>query len=108
VSGAVNAVDPSFTVPDGCSFDVAREFGVHMMIKNYIDVGKEVQKLTKNRDLIAKSIDSLKKKMQDKDYDTKVPENVRKANAEKLDSQLKELQQVDGAIVRMQKMSTTA
>jgi valyl-tRNA synthetase len=56
------------------------------MLKGIIDIEKESQKLSKNKESLLKQIDSLKKLMTADGYEAKVPEAVREKNSEKVKS----------------------
>ncbi|KAK7195478.1 valyl-tRNA synthetase [Novymonas esmeraldas] len=88
VVGEVNVVSPAdeaAAVPKGCGFSlVSKEIGVNMMLLGFIDIDKEVAKLQKQLDGLSKQIEGLKKKMSIPNYETKVPEEIRAANSEKL------------------------
>jgi len=56
------------------------------MLKGIIDIDKESQKLSKNKESLLKQIDSLKKLMNADGYEAKVPEAVREKNSEKVKS----------------------
>lgn len=49
-----------------------------------VDAAAEIKKLQKNLDKTNGQIAALKKRMEAKEYMTKVPENVRKSNDEKV------------------------
>jgi valyl-tRNA synthetase len=88
VVGDVHVVSPAeevSVVPKGCGFSVVtKEVGVNMMLMGFIDVEKEVAKLEKQLAGLTKQIEGTKKKMSIPNYETKVPEEIRAANTEKL------------------------
>ena len=69
-----------------------------MMLKGLIDPTKEVEKLNKKKSALQQTVDKLKKAMEVKDYDSKVPEDVRNANKEKLDTSSLEIEKLCEAI----------
>ena len=68
------------------------------MLKGLIDPTKEVEKLNKKKSALQQTVDKLKKAMEVKDYDSKVPEDVRNANKEKLDTSSLEIEKLCEAI----------
>ena len=108
VVGNVNVIlhsDESI-VPKGCGYSViSKSVGVHMMLAGSIDVSKEIAKLQKNSDGLRKQLEGLQKKVSIPNYETKVPENVRKLNAEKAESLSAQLQQVMEGIENMKAMA---
>ena len=54
------------------------------MLKGIIDPVKEVEKLGKKQDSLKSQLEKLKKSMLIKDYEKKVPEDIRKSNTEKV------------------------
>jgi len=63
-----------------------------------IDTTKEVEKLKKKSDLLSQTVDKLQKAMSVADYQTKVPEDVKIANTEKLKQSQDELDRLAEAI----------
>jgi len=63
-----------------------------------IDTSKEVEKLKKKSDLLSQTIEKLNKAMSVADYQTKVPEDVRSANKDKLKQSQDELDRLAEAI----------
>lgn len=63
-----------------------------------IDPGKEIEKLTKKRGLLEGSLDKLQKAMKVAGYEQKVPEDVQKANKQKLGETETEIKRLGDAI----------
>jgi len=63
-----------------------------------IDITKEVEKLKKKSDSLYQTVDKLQKAMSVTDYQTKVPEDVKIANTEKLKQSQDELDRLAEAI----------
>lgn len=63
-----------------------------------IDTTKEVEKLKKKSDLLTQTVEKLQKSMSVADYDTKVPDDVKTANKEKLKQSQDELDRLAEAI----------
>lgn len=63
-----------------------------------IDTVKEIEKLNKKGDLLTQTVEKLNKTMSIADYETKVPEDVRNTNKEKLKQSQDELDRLAEAI----------
>ncbi|KPI87024.1 putative Valyl-tRNA synthetase [Leptomonas seymouri] len=101
VVGEVKVIAPeeeAKAIPKGCGFSVVtKEVGVNMMLMGFIDADKEVAKLEKQLAGLTKQIEGTKKKMSIPNYETKVPEEIRLANTEKLHTlEMQETQLRDG------------
>lgn len=57
-----------------------------------------MDKLKKKSDLLTQTVEKLKKAMGVADYETKVPEDVKNANKEKLEQSLNEIDRLTEAI----------
>lgn len=57
-----------------------------------------MEKLKKKSDLLSQTVEKLQKSMSVADYNTKVPDDVKTANKEKLKQSLDELDRLDEAI----------
>uniref|UniRef100_A0A0A9VZG4 valine--tRNA ligase n=1 Tax=Lygus hesperus TaxID=30085 RepID=A0A0A9VZG4_LYGHE len=90
VVGAVHVITPEEVeekVPQGCGYSaVNKEVGVHMMLRGFIDVCKEINSLEKELTKLTKQIDGLHKKMTVPGYESKVPEKIRNDNTVKMES----------------------
>jgi len=85
-SGKLVFIKSKDEVPKGCIADVSCNCTeVHLSVKDYIDIPKEIERLEKKIAANNGLIDGLQKKMGVSDYETKVPEKVRKENKEKLE-----------------------
>jgi valyl-tRNA synthetase len=81
----VDILCPDDAVPAGCGVTVINEsVSVYLMLKGVVDPAAEIAKLEKKSAQTAKQIADLQKKMEMPGYETKVPENVRADNTEKL------------------------
>ena len=109
VVGNVVVTDPASeaaTVPLGCGFTVvSKELGAHVMLAGFIDADKEVTKLEKNIDQVKKQLEASLKKMSMKDYDTKVPEEVKRTNTEKHESLTQQLKQLEDGLEKMKALA---
>jgi len=81
----IEVVEQDKDIPDGCAIvTVSDKCSAHLMLKGIIDPIKEVEKLGKKQDSLKTSLEKLKKSMLIKDYEKKVPEDIRQANGEKV------------------------
>eukprot|EP01138_Halocafeteria_seosinensis_P014615 gb/GECG01014920.1/.p1 GENE.gb/GECG01014920.1/~~gb/GECG01014920.1/.p1 ORF type:complete len:1066 (+),score=173.55 gb/GECG01014920.1/:1-3198(+) len=92
----------STAIPQGCAASVVNEnVTVNVLMKGLIDdPEQEIAKLDKDIEKKQTSIIALEKKMSMPEYETKVPENVREQNSEKLSSlkaEVEQLQKKQGA-----------
>lgn len=69
-----------------------------------IDVATEVARLKKEVERISPLVDSYKRKVSAPGYETKVPENVRAVNAEKLAAYENEMEAVLAALTTFESM----
>lgn len=70
----------------------------NFMNQGLIDTAKEVEKLKKKSDLLTQTVEKLKKAMTVPDYESKVPEDVKNSNKEKLNQSQDELDRLAEAI----------
>ena len=72
-------------VPAGCALEIVSDsVSAYLNLKGSVDTKAEISKLEKQRALLLASVAALEKTAEKPDYETKVPEKVRLANAEKL------------------------
>ncbi|GAB6021894.1 Valine--tRNA ligase [Chamberlinius hualienensis] len=70
--------------PEGCAiFPVTDKCDVHLLLKGIIDPAKEIVKLEQKQERLSGQLGKLKTSMQLADYETKVPEEVKKSNQDK-------------------------
>ncbi|XP_077987163.1 valine--tRNA ligase-like [Glandiceps talaboti] len=71
--------------PMGCAIaTVSDKCEVHLLLKGLIDISKEITKLEQKKEKLDSQRSKLENATKIEDYQTKVPENIRQANAEKL------------------------
>ncbi|CAF0857472.1 unnamed protein product [Brachionus calyciflorus] len=93
--------------PIGCAFTtLSDKCKIYIMLKGIIDVDKEEVKLGKKKDLLFKSIETLKKEMAKPDYETRVPEAVRIKNQEKMSQLTNEVALIDEGLEQLQTMKS--
>lgn len=71
--------------PVGCALStLSDKCKLYIMLKGIIDIDKEEAKLNKKKESLVKQIESIQKEQSRDNYETKVPEDVRQKNKEKL------------------------
>lgn len=81
--------------PQGCAIlTLSDKCEVHLLLKGLIDPAKELVKLQKKQDQLEQQVSKLKQVMVAPDYCTKVPEDVRLSNTDKLT-------QTEGELLRL-------
>ena len=104
-SDKVAVTEAAEEIPAGCAIvTVSNKCTAHLMLKGIIDPVKEAEKLAKKRTTLMGQIDKLKKSMQIKNYEEKVPEDVRKANSDKLGQSETEVARLADAIEALKLM----
>jgi len=89
--------------PSGCAVDLVNHLvEVHLVLKGLVDPTGEIQKLRKKVVEAQKQIEVLQKRMSVPNYDTKVPENVRLSNSEKLNASKTEIDNLNAAILKFE------
>lgn len=87
------------SIPIGCAIlPISDKCQVHLLLKGLIDTSKEIEKLKKKSDLLTQTVEKLNKAISVADYETKVPEDVRNANKDKLKQSQDELDRLTEAI----------
>ena len=90
-------------MPDGCAIvTVSEKVTAHLLLKGIIDGGKEIEKLEKKKSQLQSQHSKLTKATQIDGYESKVPEDIRLANAEKCKQTEKELDRIADAIKALQ------
>ncbi|CAH0585470.1 unnamed protein product [Chrysodeixis includens] len=77
---------------------VSNKIEVHVVLQGLIDPAKEIAKLAKKKDGLTQTLKKLQQVTSADDYLTKVPEDVQKANTEKLAQSQGELEIIEGAL----------
>jgi valyl-tRNA synthetase len=91
--------DSSQEIPKGyCIQVISDQVSLLVDLTGLIDIDTEIARLTKDIERLTPMISTYERKIIAKDYDTKVPEDVRKANAEKLSSYQTELDETNRAM----------
>jgi len=100
-SGAEVKVVTTQTPPEGCAIaTVSDKCEVHMMLRGLIDIGKEITKLEEKKSRLGTQLTKLKQAAEKPDY-SKVPENVRTLNSEKMGQLDIEIEQLTSAITSL-------
>lgn len=91
--------------PIGCAIlPVTGQCEVHLLLKGLIQVDKELQKLEKKQTQLTQAIDRLNQTINAADYTTKVPEEIRQANTDKLTESEAEITRINAAIESLKLM----
>ncbi|KAF6202108.1 hypothetical protein GE061_004506 [Apolygus lucorum] len=91
--------------PDGSAIlPVSDKCEVFLVLKGMIDPLKEIQKLEKKKEFLVQSINKLETAMSSKDYEAKVPEEVRIVNQDKLVQNKGELDKLAEALEVLAKL----
>ena len=82
---SVTVVRDESAVPPGCALEIVSDsVSAYLNLKGSVDTRAEISKLEKQRAQLLASVAAIEKQAAGADYETKVPEKVRTANAEKL------------------------
>ncbi|XP_052873489.1 valine--tRNA ligase-like [Anopheles cruzii] len=91
--------------PAGCAIlTITGQCVVHLMLNGLIEVDKEIEKMIKKRETLTQTVAKLQQPMSVSNYTSKVPEDVRKANQEKLNQLEVEIERLNGAIDMLKMM----
>jgi len=98
-SGNVSVSD---SPPSGCAIvTVSDKVAAHLVLRGLIDPPKEVEKLDKKRAALRIQLEKLNKAVKVPDYEKKVPDDVRAANAEKLTQTDSEIHRLTDAMAAL-------
>ncbi|KAI5735502.1 hypothetical protein M8J77_019277 [Diaphorina citri] len=90
------------TPPPGCAISTLSEkCSIHLLLQGLIKVDKEIERLNKKEEYLKQVIAKLKDQAAAEDYTTKVPENVRTQNSEKLSEAEGELSRLPAALAAL-------
>merc|ERR1712013_562654 len=88
--------------PSGCAIvTVNDKITAHLVLKGLVDPVKEIEKLTKKRMVLQQTLEKLLKAVKVPDYLTKVPEDIRKANQEKIEQSEVEIARLGDAMAAL-------
>jgi valyl-tRNA synthetase len=91
--------------PAGCAIlTISDKCVIHVLLKGLIEVDKEISKLEKKQDTLSQTIGKLGQAIADPTYATKVPEEIRLQNTEKMSQSEGELERVIAAIATLKTM----
>ena len=92
-------------VPADCAVELIDDSTeVHMMLRGMIDFSKEVEKLNKQKDRVQQQMEGLLKRMNESDYEQKVPEKIREMNQQNLEKQKGEIALLEESISKLSKL----
>jgi valyl-tRNA synthetase len=77
---------------------------VLLELRGLVDVDAELLRLAKQKEKVQPALEQLRRKMAAGDYETKVPEDVRDANTQKLQQYEQEISTIDEAIINFGRM----
>lgn len=104
-SGDVKFVADQTQIPKGCVMDVSPNGSeIYLYVKDLIDIKKEIERLEKKLNNNKELYDALNKKVSVPDYESKVPENVKKQNKEKLDNYINENKKLGESLENLKKL----
>jgi len=93
--------------PSGCAIvTVNDKITAHLVLKGLVDPAKEIEKLTKKRTVLQQTMEKLQKAAKVPDYLTKVPEDIRKANQEKVEQSEIEIARLGDAMAALASIET--
>jgi valyl-tRNA synthetase len=103
--GKASAVDTNGTESDVVGTTIVDDtLTVYMDVKGLVDYNVEIDRLKKHLKTTLPAIESLEKKMAMEGYDEKVPEDLKKTNAEKLESYLVKKNELEEAIANLERL----
>ncbi|XP_071449682.1 valine--tRNA ligase isoform X1 [Hetaerina americana] len=106
--GVIRSSDVDKPSTSGCAIlTVSGECEVHLLLKGLVDPTKEREKLSKKREKLDQQVSRLVSATNAPDYESKVPEEVRAANDEKLSQLRGELARLNIAEEALQSMEQT-
>ena len=98
-SASIEIVTNSSSVPEGCAIVPVSDWcEAYLLLKGFIDVKKEIERLKTKREKIDGPLTKLRAATEAPDYNEKVPIEVRTANTERLRQLELELEKVMEAI----------
>lgn len=104
-SQTVEVLSSSQHPPLGCAIQtISAKCEVHLMLKGLIDIKKEAGKLEEKKSKLDGQLNKLQEAAAKADYETKVPENVRQQNKEKVKEIQCEIEKLSQAIERLLKL----
>ncbi|XP_053395585.1 valine--tRNA ligase-like [Mercenaria mercenaria] len=91
--------------PKGCAVQtVSAKCETHFMIKDFIDISKELKKLTGKKERLESQLQKIDTSMMKSDYESKVPEDVRQKDAEKKSELTMEIEKLAHAMEMLSTM----
>ena len=103
---SVTVVRDEGAVPAGCALEIVSDsVSVYLNLKGSVDVRAEIAKLEKQRAQLLASVAQIERTAAGPDYEIKVPEKVRAANAEKLAKLRIEIAAADKGITDFEKLA---
>mmetsp|Transcript_14060 Transcript_14060/g.31147 ORF Transcript_14060/g.31147 Transcript_14060/m.31147 type:complete len:1038 (+) Transcript_14060:105-3218(+) len=104
--GEVSVAAPDAAVPAGfLGALVSADCTVYFEVAGNVDIEEQKKKVVRKMESNKKLLAGYLKKLEVPDYETKVPEAVRKQNAEKIDGMNKELEELDAQITQLNQVA---
>merc|ERR1711997_1218390 len=101
----IDANNKGCPLPEGCAIvTVSDKVAAHLVLKGIIDCTKEIEKLEKKMSILEIQSNKLLKDSQIEGYESKVPADVRKSNAEKSEQTNMEMTRIIDAIAALKAM----
>merc|ERR1712176_229544 len=100
--GEVSVLAADASEPKGVLRDVVNDKCLIFMSAEGVDLTKELVKLQKKAENAKKMVQSYETKMADPNYTTKVPENVRQQNTDKLEKSKIEFEELQRSVANIQ------
>ncbi|ODQ51028.1 hypothetical protein SAICODRAFT_60694 [Saitoella complicata NRRL Y-17804] len=91
--------------PEGCAvYAINKDCNALLLVKGHADLDAEIAKAEKKIGKIQQQQAQMQKLLAQKDYENKVPENVRAQNAEKLETMKAETENLDRIVAQFKKL----
>jgi valyl-tRNA synthetase len=108
-SKSIRVVKKKEDAPNGCvTAVVSDKCTAYILLKGLIDLSKEEDRITKKLEFNDQQITKMKETTEKRDYETKVPAEVREKNSEKLKSLQGEVEELTKALASIKLMLTEA
>lgn len=104
-SSEINIIDETAEVPEGCApILISNKCEANLLLKGTIDFTKEIERLEQKREKLQSQLLKSKNLYSSSDYESKVPEEIKAANLEKINQMDEEIKKITNAINTLQIM----
>lgn len=101
----VTVVKDSSSIPEGCVLQaVTPEVNVHVLVKGCVDIEAEVLKVQKKLEKAKKSEQNIQSIINGKDYEVKANEQAKKANKDRLENIIAEIESLESTISNLERL----